>query len=243
MRLLVSYYSPSVICLQETHLDGRNDNAAIELNNYHLFRQDRPSRDCGVARGGVAIYVHQTLPCTRITLNSTLEVVACKVKFGDVDLVICSVYCTSDVALDNVELDALHHHLGGRNTVILGDFNAHHCVWGSQRTDVRGRHMMEFIDGSDLVYLNDGSPTRVDDRTGDLSCIDLSLVSSNLATRFKWATYDDTLGSDHFPILSTYSCDVVRTPSTPKFNFKRADWGTYSKIVKLEIFVKPSMIK
>ena len=235
LRLLVSYYSPSVVCIQESHVDDRTADAEVELNNYQLFRKDRPTRDCGATRGGVAIYVHQTLPCTRVTLNSSLEVVACRVKFGNTDLVVCSVYCPSDVALDNDELDALHHHFGGRNSVILGDFNAHHCLWGSQRSDTRGRQMMDFISGSDLAILNDGSPTRIDDGTGDVSCIDLSLVSSNIAARFEWATYDDTLGSDHLPITLTLSCDFVRTPSTPKFKYKEADWGTFSKIVKLEL--------
>ena len=235
MRLLTSYYSPSVICIQESHLDDRNVDADVELNNYHLFRKDRPTRGGGAARGGVAIYVHQTLPCTRVTLNSSLEVVACRVKFGTTDLVVCSVYCPSDVALDDGELDALHHHFGGRSSVILGDFNAHHGLWGSQRTDGRGLQMMDFISGSDLVILNDGSPTRIADGTGDVSCIDLSLVSSNLAARFEWATYDDTLGSDHLPISLSYSCDFVRTPSTPRFNLKNADWGRFSKLVKLEI--------
>ena len=235
LRLLVSYYSPSVICLQETHIDDRTAIADVQLNNYQLFRKDRPTREGGVARGGVAIYVHLTLPCSGVTLNSSLEVVACRVKFNDMDLVVCSAYCPSGVALDNDELDALHHHFGGRNSVILGDFNAHHCVWGSQRSDGRGRQMMDFIAGSDLVILNDGSPTRVDDGTGDVSSIDLSLVSSNLATRFSWATYDDTLGSDHLPIVLSLSCDFVRTPSTPKFNYKRADWGNFSRVVKLDI--------
>ena len=76
LRLLVSYYSPSVVCIQESHVDDRTADAEVELNNYQLFRKDRPTRDCGATRGGVAIYVHQTLPCTRVTLNSSLEVVA-----------------------------------------------------------------------------------------------------------------------------------------------------------------------
>ena len=184
--------------------------------------------------GGVAIYIHHSLPYTVVNLNSTLEVVACKVKFNNMHLVICSIYCPNNVRLNHDVLDSLEHQLPHSKIIVLGDFNAHHHLWGSQRSDGRGEQIANFISSSDLVLLNDGSATRVDDGTGEVSSIDLSLFSSTLANKFSWGTYDDSLGSDHFPILITQTCDVSRTSSTPKFNVKRADWGVFTRAVKLE---------
>lgn len=41
--------------------------------------------------------------------------------------------------------------------------------------------MVEFMDRYGLVCVNDGRPTRVEIRTGALSCIDLAPASSELA--------------------------------------------------------------
>ena len=177
------------------------------------------------------MYIHQSLPFTEVTIDSTLEFVACKVKINGTYLAICSLYCPPDAVIAYDELFALQERLP-QNKVILADFNAHHTLWGSLRVDGRGEQVVKLINESDLVLLNDGSPTRVDDNTGNLSFIDLSLVSSSIAAKCLWHTIDDSLGSDHLPILIKYSCDTVRTPSAPKFNVKRADWVAFTRSVK-----------
>lgn len=121
------------------------------------------------------MYIHQNLPFIEVTIDSTLEIVACKVKVNSTYLVICSVYCPPDNVVIYDELFALQDSLP-QNKVILGDSNAHHTLWGSLRVDGRGEHIVKLVNDSDLI-LNDGSPTRVDDNTGNLSFIDLSLVS------------------------------------------------------------------
>ena len=180
------------------------------------------------------MYIHQSLPFAEVTINSTLETVACKVKFNNTYLTICSIYCPPDNLVIYDELFAFQNCLPN-NHLILGDFNAHHILWGSQRVDDRGEQVVKLINDTDLVFLNDGSPTRIDDNTGNLSCIDLSLVSSTLAAKCLWHTIDDSLGSDHLPICIKYTCNTVKAPSVPKFNVKRADWVAFSRSVKLEV--------
>lgn len=48
------------------------------------------------------------------------------------------------------------------------------------------------IINSDLS-LNDGSATRVDDRTGNMSAIDIFLSSPDVLNDLKWGTYDELL--------------------------------------------------
>jgi len=38
--------------------------------------------------------------------------------------------------------------------ILCGDFNAHHGMWGSKRTNSNGRIMVDVIDKHDLVILN-----------------------------------------------------------------------------------------
>ena len=114
------------------------------------------------------MYIHRNLPLTVVTLNSTLEAVAGKVKFNNTYLTICSIYCPPGIMVNYDELLALEDSLPSPK-LILGDYNAHHILWGSQRVDVRGEQIAKLLNETDLVILNDGSPTRVSDSTGELS--------------------------------------------------------------------------
>ena len=170
-----------------------------------------------------------------MVLNSALEATACRVKFGNTYLSICSIYCPPRGPFDSDAFASLVQQLPGHK-LILGDFNAHHYQWGSSRSDRRGEQVADLILQTNLCLLNDGRATRVDDRTGDMSCIDLSLSSPDIHTNISWDPYDDSLGSDHFPICLSYSRDDSRPPTPPpKFNFKKADWGRYSRIANLDI--------
>lgn len=44
-----------------------------------------------------------------------------------------------------------------------------------------GEQVVKLINDSDLVQLNDGRPTRVDDNSVNLSFFDIALVSSSIA--------------------------------------------------------------
>ncbi|KAH9371730.1 hypothetical protein HPB48_021690 [Haemaphysalis longicornis] len=63
--------------------------------------------------------------------------------------------------------------------IIVGDFNAHHEIWGSIVNTTRGRRLANFIQTHDLDILNDGSPTFFQGATYS-SCLDLALISRRL---------------------------------------------------------------
>lgn len=56
------------------------------------------------------------------------------------------------------------------------------------------------IEETELVYLNNGSPTRI---TGNSSrsVLDMTLVSPNLASKCNWSVHNDMGSSDHFPTI------------------------------------------
>ncbi|WP_435336437.1 endonuclease/exonuclease/phosphatase family protein, partial [Klebsiella pneumoniae] len=150
LSILLALYKPDVICLQETRLEDHPD--PPQLKHYHSYRR--------YDGHGTAIYIHKSLPQTEVVLNSTLEATACRVKFGNTYLSICSIYCPPRGPLDGDALTSLIQRLPGRK-LILGDFNAHHCQWGSLRSDGRGEQIANLISQSNLCLLNDGRATRV----------------------------------------------------------------------------------
>ena len=112
--------------------------------------------------------------------------------------------------------------------LVLGDFNAHHIMWGSNRTDPRGIKIGNIVRDSQLDILNEGTPTRVWDN-GE-SAIDLSIASSILRSLITWSVFLSPGDSDHCPINITFAkreCD--QTVSIKQLNTKRAYWRVYSQ--------------
>ncbi len=61
----------------------------------------------------------------------------------------------------------------------MRDFNAHSTLWGGTKEDVNGGVIEQLLEEKDLVCLNDGRRTRLDAHTGNMSVLDLTLVSNN----------------------------------------------------------------
>ncbi|XP_018359706.1 PREDICTED: uncharacterized protein LOC108758958, partial [Trachymyrmex cornetzi] len=92
---------------------------------------------------------------------------------------------------------------GYKNLIILGDFNAHHPAWGSRTHSSSGRTLHQLIEEYDLFMLNGKAPTFVRASSATTSTIDLVLASPSLAPLCSTKTKSDTLGSDHFPVITT----------------------------------------
>ncbi|KYN18880.1 hypothetical protein ALC57_08799, partial [Trachymyrmex cornetzi] len=92
---------------------------------------------------------------------------------------------------------------GYKNLIILGDLNAHHPAWGSRTYSNSGRTLHQIIGEYDLFILNEKAPTFVRTSSAATSTIDLVLASPSLAPLCSTKTNSDTLGSDHFPVITT----------------------------------------
>ena len=85
--------------------------------------------------------------------------------------------------------------------MLLGDFNGHNVLWGSNDNDRRGDLIEDFITKNDICLMNDKSNTFLDSGKGSLSALDLSLCHPSLYLDFDWSVCEDQHGSDHFPIV------------------------------------------
>ena len=118
--------------------------------------------------------------------------------------------------------------------MILGDFNSHNPLWGSDHLSPKGRVIESFISQNDLCLYNDGSSTFIHSGNGTYSAIYLSFASPTLFDRFSWDVHDDCSGSDHFPfILRAVKNDDYTKPR--RWKFKQADWTTFKTLCSLQL--------
>jgi len=85
--------------------------------------------------------------------------------------------------------------------ILLGDFNAHHSLWGCSSQNSKGNLIENLLLNHPLTILNNKQHTYIHPATGSSSAIDLTFVTPSLSLNYSWKPLDDLHGSDHLPIL------------------------------------------
>lgn len=84
------------------------------------------------------------------------------------------------------------------HTILGGDLNAHHPTWNSSNNICpRGELLINLLDDSDLLVLNDGSPTLIKPPNTIPSAIDLTLATPQIAAKIDWEVLDEELSGNH----------------------------------------------
>lgn len=223
VNFLLQKHEPVALCLQETNLKPSNTNF---LKSFQLFRKDRLTSSC--SSGGVAIVVKSDVAACEVTLATPLEAVAARILLDRL-VTVCSLYIPPSFALSAGDLEQLADQLP-EPFFILGDFNAHNPLWGSQRFDSRGKVIERFVSSRELCVLNTGEPTYFSSSHRSFSCIDLSICSPDIFTFFQWNVIDNPYGSDHFPVHLTPTQRLPRLPSRPpRWRLETANWELFQK--------------
>ena len=105
-------------------------------------------------------------------------------------------------------------------SLIFGDFNSHHTSWNSN-IDTNGIKLLNSINDSDLILVNQNTLTYINFNQNSLSNIDLVLFSPAIYDLIKFNILDHSWRSDHFPIIANLLVD--KTPYIQK------QWGFTSK--------------
>ena len=181
---------------------------------------------------GVAVYILNTIPQYEIKLRTSLQAVACHVNVTGHRFAICSLYQLPSQNITESELNEIIDQLG-TDFIVRADMNAKHPLWGSPLTDRRGRLISEVISNYYLHVLNDGTGTRLDTFTGNVSHIDLSICTSNLANIFGWKVHADNRCSDHYPIDVYLSFRPflrrISHNNRPRWSVQRANWVGFTR--------------
>ena len=199
-----------VAVTQESKLTPKSKNPCI--HNYTTVRKDRPHGH----GGGLLIFIHKSVTFSKQPSSAEslydphLEELAIEAGIGNTKLIISNIYIPPASSCSNGYQPSIEHLLTTQDSLILGDFNAHHLSWYSGSTDTRGRKMADSINGSDHSILNWDTPMRVPPKA-EPSSPDVSLASASLIISCSWQTLS-TLSSDHLPILIRLQ---IKTTSKP----------------------------
>ena len=219
LLLLLSLLGPSVFCLQETFLKTDDNFTFKGFNAYNHIHCD-----CARASGGSSILVKSSLPQREIKLKTNLQAKAVSVTL-DKEITFCSVYIPPSFELRSEHLNSLLKQLPSP-FLILGDFNGHNLLWGSNNNDPRGELIEEFITQNDICLMNDKFKTYLDSGKGTFSSIDLALFHPSLYLDYNWSVCEDQHGSDHFPIIIE-SIQNHDEDHNPKWKLNKANWDLF----------------
>lgn len=207
---------PDIICIQETFL---KPNKTFSLAGYSVIRRDRTSAPCG----GVVTLVHKSISYDELICPGNFEAIGVQINSSEGLIDIYNVHIPPDSPQDISLLDKLFTD----RSVVCGDFNAHHILWGSSKTDDRGAALERVLMESNHTILNDGHGTYIinNEKTSPL---DLTFVHKQFALNADWVVENDELGSDHFPVLTTINFSPIKeTPAQKSLNTRRANWEFY----------------
>ena len=85
--------------------------------------------------------------------------------------------------------------------ILLGNFNAHNPLWGSEKMRTRGRMLEKILDRYNLLCLNEKEKIYYRAYNGGKLTIDLTVANQTKAPEYKWSKEYKLRGSDHFLII------------------------------------------
>ncbi|UYV76317.1 hypothetical protein LAZ67_14000006, partial [Cordylochernes scorpioides] len=129
------------------------------------------------------------------------------------------------------------------NTIIVGDLNAKHQLWGCSTPNPRGKILSNLFDDNAFMCLNDGNPTHHSYSYNTAQALDISFSSPDIFHKCKWQILK-SIGSDHLPILIEISTKTKTSSIKEKFwNFKKANWNLYQQNTNEDFRKAPTRIK
>ncbi|GFY07466.1 putative RNA-directed DNA polymerase from transposon X-element [Trichonephila clavipes] len=114
--------------------------------------------------------------------------------------------------------------------VILGDFNGHSTLWGSVKTNPRGRQIEQVLSDHCLCLLNHEEPTYFHEPTRSFHKLDLAICSPSLFPDLNLSVEKDLYNSDHFPVILSHDSDTGGKIFPPTYSYSRADCALFTQL-------------
>ncbi|UYV62614.1 hypothetical protein LAZ67_2001324 [Cordylochernes scorpioides] len=225
-----------IIALQETKL---NEKYNLKYKNYNILRKDRNKEGGGLA------FLIKNLYYEDIAINipntSDLEAQGIKVYLSQNKTInIFNMYHPPNNKLID---DRTMAQFLTDNTIIVGDLNAKHQLWGCSMPNPRGKILSNLFDDNAFMCLNDGNPTHHSYSYNTAQALDISFSSPDIFHKCKWQILK-SIGSDHLPILTEISTKTKTSSIKEKFwNFKKANWNLYQQNTSEDFRKAPTSIK
>lgn len=140
---IINKFSPVAFCLQETNLGAKH---AQFPKGYTVARKDRER--CSRLSGGVAIVFQGGTPTRDFQLSTSFEAIAVTI-LSYKTITICTLHIPPHTHFTTKNLENLVEQLP-KPFVLVGDFNAHSTLWGSDKADQRGQVVEDFVLSNDI---------------------------------------------------------------------------------------------
>lgn len=219
----------SVCVLSETWL---KPSETLNIKGFQIIRQDRLDGKAGVAiliKNGI---IYEPIP----SVQSINHLMIVGIQLKELNCIhrhinIYSLYKNPKNKCNKRQWDMLFTNFQ-RPFICAGDFNAHHIAWGCDLTDSEGIQLLESVEDNNLLFLNDGSATRITRPNTNKSAVNLTLTDHQLAAQMSWSIYEDSMGSDHLPIVMEVSVNDSMNSKrlTGGLNLKRTDWKLFKEM-------------
>ena len=221
---------PTAFCLNETRLQGQDPPT---LQGYTpATRNDR----LHLTGGGVAIYVRDDIRYVEIPCVRGSDMCAIEIKVNNAKVAIICAYWSpinSNTTFNLNNINAITSKY--KQYLILGDFNAHHPLWGSNSINSRGRLLEAEINKNNWCLLNEHSEaTYWHPRRNYSAVLDLAIASTNLMRNINRCEPGDFMGNYkayHLLLIVgfTHNSKVTKNNSINKYNIKNATANSSNK--------------
>ncbi|KAF0703403.1 Endo/exonuclease/phosphatase domain-containing protein, partial [Aphis craccivora] len=165
------------------------------------------------ASGGVCIIINNSFPWEGIPINSNLEAVSISITL-ETKITLCNIYILNQFNFTLLDLENIIKQLP-RPFIIVGDFNSHSHIWGSYKTDTRGKIIEKLLEQDNIVILNNNEQARINPSNRTILAIDLTFSTPTIAQRLHWQVPNEIYNSDYLPIsiqfISILVCKFIPT--------------------------------
>lgn len=227
IKQLIIKYSPKFILLQELK---KKKSEQINFKGYTLISKhlqedssQYPSVGILIKKGIIFDIIDTPASWCVLGINTTL----------DIPISIFSYYDNGRInKLSKAQLNSLVNNAKNKS-ILMGDFNARSSIWdkkvSSSFNHTRSQSIINFLNDSDYILMNDGSTTRISPIFNqENSAIDLSILHQDLATKFEWFVSDSMYGSDHLPCMLTRIDINHTTHQRIIWNLKSTNWDVFN---------------
>ena len=242
LKYLADNTKIDIITIQDTKL--KPTHRTPYLKDYTAIRTDRTYKN----GGGLMTYIKNDIIFTELktphtTNNKLTELQHIKIHLANhKHLNIFNIYIpprdTTNPDHSNSQEDitnCMTHILNTNNTILTGDFNAHHTLWHSPTTDNRGTLIADLINSSNQIVLNTNTPTRIPtNRNHQATSPDISTASNTIYNNITWSTLN-ALNSDHNPIKISYNTKTkfrLIQHRRSYTNYRKADWQGFTNSIE-----------
>ena len=223
-----------ILALTETKLDNSVAESRYKLDDFHQPMTKHRTRH----GGGVALYVHKSLPIQRLTTieSGDEEWVWVKIKTPKFALIISTIYLPPNLPtdrrqtfLDNLTETICRAQIHAPTAIILmGDFNAGNIYLNDSTQQHSGitpfdqslKDTAQVLGMSQLI----SQPTRITNNTKNLR--DLIFTSNIKLVKYS-GTYSSFANLDHFPIFAeldlTQSAKIDDDPTITIWDYQKMD--------------------